>query len=218
MTDTTNAQIDERVLSGELATVDFSSGNRRSLMIGGIVILIIVAVAGFLSVRSVDEREEQFATEMSQRLGILAAGRAEIVTTWLEGVLQVSDRVTESDFFRLFATEADLFERAEDGEDKLSPERMQELESGLSEQLPLMTNVLSEFVQNTGFMSARVLSRKGQVYISTDQVVEITEGPFLDFSGTIEEVLSDKGKVRVSVSLFGRPTTVELDYLQLLAH
>lgn len=50
------------------------------------------------------------------------------------------------------------------------------------------------------------------------QVVEITEGPFTEFSGTVEEVLSDKGKVRVSVSLFGRPTTVELDYLQLRAH
>ena len=50
------------------------------------------------------------------------------------------------------------------------------------------------------------------------QVVEIMEGPFSDFSGTVEEVLSDKGKVRVSVSLFGRPTTVELDYLQLRAH
>ncbi len=50
------------------------------------------------------------------------------------------------------------------------------------------------------------------------QVVEITEGPFSDFSGTVEEVLSDKGKVRVSVSLFGRPTTVELDYLQLRGH
>ncbi len=50
------------------------------------------------------------------------------------------------------------------------------------------------------------------------QVVEITEGPFSDFSGTVEEVLSDKGKVRVSVSLFGRPTSVELDYLQLKAH
>ena len=47
------------------------------------------------------------------------------------------------------------------------------------------------------------------------QVVEIMEGPFSDFSGTVEEVLTDKGKVRVSVSLFGRPTTVELDYLQL---
>jgi transcriptional antiterminator NusG len=50
------------------------------------------------------------------------------------------------------------------------------------------------------------------------QVVEITEGPFSEFSGTVEEVLADKGKVRVSVSLFGRPTTVELDYLQLRAH
>jgi len=50
------------------------------------------------------------------------------------------------------------------------------------------------------------------------QVVEITEGPFSDFSGTVEEVLPDKGKVRVSVSLFGRPTVVELDYLQLRGH
>ena len=50
------------------------------------------------------------------------------------------------------------------------------------------------------------------------QVVEIMEGPFTDFSGTVEDVLPDKGKVRVSVSLFGLPTTVELDYLQLRGH
>ena len=47
------------------------------------------------------------------------------------------------------------------------------------------------------------------------QAVQITEGPFTDFSGTVEEIVADKGKVRVSVSLFGRPTSVELDYLQL---
>ena len=47
------------------------------------------------------------------------------------------------------------------------------------------------------------------------QAVSITEGPFTDFNGTVEEVMADKGKVRVSVSLFGRPTSVELDYLQL---
>jgi len=47
------------------------------------------------------------------------------------------------------------------------------------------------------------------------QAVAITEGPFADFNGTVEEILPDKGKVRVSVSLFGRPTSVELDYLQL---
>ena len=57
-----------------------------------------------------------------------------------------------------------------------------------------------------------------QIPFLVGQVVEITEGPFSDFSGTVEEVISDKGKVRVSVSLFGRPTSVELDYLQLKAH
>jgi transcription termination/antitermination protein NusG len=50
------------------------------------------------------------------------------------------------------------------------------------------------------------------------QAVEITEGPFTEFSGTVEEVMPDKGKVRVTVSLFGRPTSVELDYLQLRAY
>ena len=50
------------------------------------------------------------------------------------------------------------------------------------------------------------------------QAVEITEGPFSDFSGVVDEVLADKGKVRVTVSLFGRPTTVEMDYLQLRRH
>ncbi|MFM9012455.1 MAG: transcription termination/antitermination protein NusG [Gemmatimonadota bacterium] len=50
------------------------------------------------------------------------------------------------------------------------------------------------------------------------QAVAITDGPFTDFNGTVEDVMPDKGKVRVSVSLFGRPTSVELDYLQLKGH
>ncbi|MSR36699.1 MAG: transcription termination/antitermination factor NusG [Gemmatimonadetes bacterium] len=47
------------------------------------------------------------------------------------------------------------------------------------------------------------------------QVVEIMQGPFTDFSGTVQEIFTDKGKVKVEVSLFGRPTSVELDYTQL---
>jgi transcription termination/antitermination protein NusG len=56
---------------------------------------------------------------------------------------------------------------------------------------------------------------KEEIPFLIGQAVAITEGPFTDFNGTVEEVLPDKGKVRVSVSLFGRPTSVELDYLQL---
>ena len=59
---------------------------------------------------------------------------------------------------------------------------------------------------------------KEEIPFLVGQAVAITEGPFSDFNGTVEEVLADKGKVRVSVSLFGRPTAVELDYLQLKGH
>ncbi len=59
---------------------------------------------------------------------------------------------------------------------------------------------------------------KEEIPFMVGQAVAITEGPFSDFNGTVEEVYPDKGKVRVSVSLFGRPTSVELDYLQLKAY
>lgn len=45
--------------------------------------------------------------------------------------------------------------------------------------------------------------------------VRITDGPFIDFAGVIDEVVPDKGKVRVMVSFFGRETPVELDFLQV---
>jgi transcription termination/antitermination protein NusG len=54
-----------------------------------------------------------------------------------------------------------------------------------------------------------------EIPFRSGQVVEVTEGPFTDFTGTVQEVYHDKGKVKVEVSLFGRPTSVELDYTQL---
>ncbi len=51
--------------------------------------------------------------------------------------------------------------------------------------------------------------------LGTKGLTEVTEGPFSDFTGTVQEIYSDKGKVKVEVSLFGRPTTIELDYTQL---
>jgi len=45
--------------------------------------------------------------------------------------------------------------------------------------------------------------------------VRVVEGPFLNFSGTVEDVNHDKGKVRVMVSIFGRATPVELEFPQI---
>ncbi|MGC8494374.1 MAG: transcription termination/antitermination protein NusG [Syntrophobacteraceae bacterium] len=45
--------------------------------------------------------------------------------------------------------------------------------------------------------------------------VRVVDGPFANFNGTIDEVIPEKGKVRVLVSIFGRSTPVELDFVQV---
>lgn len=50
---------------------------------------------------------------------------------------------------------------------------------------------------------------------SIDEAVRIVDGPFADFLGTVDKIDEEKGKVRVLVSIFGRETPVELDFLQV---
>jgi transcriptional antiterminator NusG len=49
----------------------------------------------------------------------------------------------------------------------------------------------------------------------TNEAVKIVDGPFADFVGSISEINDEKGKVTVLVSIFGRETPVELDFLQI---
>jgi transcriptional antiterminator NusG len=54
-----------------------------------------------------------------------------------------------------------------------------------------------------------------RVGYSKGQTVRITDGPFVDFMGVVDEVYTERSKVRVLVSFFGRETPVELDFLQV---
>jgi len=54
-----------------------------------------------------------------------------------------------------------------------------------------------------------------KVRFSIGENVMVIDGPFSNFNGTVEEINEDKAKVKVLVSIFGRPTPVELDFIQV---
>lgn len=56
---------------------------------------------------------------------------------------------------------------------------------------------------------------KFKTSFSLNEAVKITDGPFTDFLGSISEIDEERGKLKVLVSIFGRETPVELDFLQV---
>jgi transcriptional antiterminator NusG len=56
---------------------------------------------------------------------------------------------------------------------------------------------------------------KHRIDFSVGEVVSIVDGPFKGFDGAINEIDTQKGKIKVLVSMFGRDTPVELDALQV---
>ena len=64
-------------------------------------------------------------------------------------------------------------------------------------------------------MQEGVEKPRPKVQWEVGELVRVKEGPFTDFNGAVEDVNYDKSKVRVSVTIFGRATPVELDFAQV---
>jgi transcriptional antiterminator NusG len=56
---------------------------------------------------------------------------------------------------------------------------------------------------------------KPRVSFSVGESVKVIDGPFVDFNGVVEEVRPERGKLRVRISIFGRATPVELEFVQV---
>jgi transcriptional antiterminator NusG len=79
--------------------------------------------------------------------------------------------------------------------------------------VPAISDV--EVQRLTTQISEGSLKPKPKVQFEEGDSVRVIDGPFSNFNGTVEEVKPDKGKVRVLVSIFGRATPVELDFMQV---
>lgn len=75
---------------------------------------------------------------------------------------------------------------------------------------PISTAEIKELKKRMG-----VQEPKYKIDVAVGDAVKITDGPFKDFDGKVSEVDEKRGKVKVLVSMFGRETPVELDFLQI---
>ena len=76
--------------------------------------------------------------------------------------------------------------------------------------IPLQDDEIKKIFKYMG-----VEERRPKIEFSINENVRVTNGPFENFIGTIEEIYPQKGKLKVNVSMFGRETPVELDYDQV---
>ncbi len=75
---------------------------------------------------------------------------------------------------------------------------------------PISETEVKELLQRMG-----VAEPKYKIDVETGSAVRITDGPFKEFEGKVSDVDEGRGKVKVLVSMFGRETPVELDFLQI---
>ena len=76
--------------------------------------------------------------------------------------------------------------------------------------IPLLDKEVVKILQQMGMDEVHT-----KVDFEINQSVQVIAGPFKDFVGVVREILADKGKLRVEVSMFGRETPVELEFEQV---
>jgi len=76
--------------------------------------------------------------------------------------------------------------------------------------VPLQEEEVNQILKQMAAEAPRV-----KVGFRKGQSVRVTNGPFIDFVGVVDDISLEKGKVKVLLSLFGRETPVELDFLQV---
>ena len=77
---------------------------------------------------------------------------------------------------------------------------------------PIPAQKVEEILQQ---IAAGMAAPRPKTLFTVGEKVKVVEGPFRDFTGTVEAVKPERARVRVAVSVFGRPTPVELDVVQV---
>ncbi|MDR0239905.1 MAG: PAS domain-containing protein [Deltaproteobacteria bacterium] len=151
---------------------NMASSRSRTRAFGITVLTVLLLAVAGAAVLIAQRMEKDFESALQQKDVLLGMSRADSASAWLTGMSSQADRLIGADIFKVFASEVDqlgadigvlLVPTARDKEDEGSQ---------MAAQLPLMRNLLSEFVSYSDFFAGRVLNRRGETYMSTTPVTQ----------------------------------------------
>lgn len=148
---------------------------KRAILIGIGLVAIVLVLSALTMSWMLTQKEGEFRDALEKRLALMAGGRAEVVSTWLSGLVEQGGRVVQADIFRLFAAEVDL---RRDEPILLSAGRLATATDPSAEidplvaQLPMLETLLEEFTRYSGFLDARILDRQGRTVLATNATTQ----------------------------------------------
>ena len=155
-----------------ISNADSSTGKKSKLLWFGFgLVLITLLLASSVLYINVRNRETDLEAALEKQETMSAAGRVQNITLWLSDLEVQGDRIVNGDIFRLFASDVDLLEgdvASLFASPVTSPASQQEDVSSLAQQLPMMRNMLREFTSYSGFLSSRIVNKRGETYIASE--------------------------------------------------
>lgn len=154
------------------------AGRRKPLWLGIAVMAVIVVASVAFPIASIQDRNAALQASLQQRLQTVAAGRRDVIETWLDGQRQLADRVADAEIFRLFATEMAIGAYAGSSfpvpESVPSDDELTEDNPTLAEQLPYMAQLLTDFVLDVEFLAGYLINRDGVAYVTSGGAPALT--------------------------------------------
>lgn len=148
-----------------------SDKKHKVLWLGLALVLITVIIASSVLYINLRNREADLEALLEQQELTSANGRIQNITLWLRGLEVQGERIANSDIFRLFASDVDLLEGDVSSlfaTPSASPASQRDEVWNLSAQLPMMRNMFREFTSYSGFISSRIVNKRGETYVSSE--------------------------------------------------
>lgn len=140
----------------------------RLVLLGAMIGVVLLILGGAVSQKIVDVRRSLVMQEMQKRLEIMSESRADVISTWLDGLALVGDHIVRSDVVRLYASEVVL-------KDALDVSMQAELNQSLLAQEAYMEHMMKEYVHQNNLVKAFMATDKGRIFLSSTTQKKLTE-------------------------------------------